>query len=295
MSEIGFGDRGRQRPTGANRMSETTADTLHVPGASLHYKVRGSGPLLLLLQGGDGDAKGMTGVSDHLVGHYTVVSYDRRGLSRSKIDDPTESLDLHTHADDVHHLLAALAGEPAFVFGASIGALIGLDLAARYPNQMRMLVAHEPPATELLSAAAGIRAVQAQVEVEESFRREGIAEAMKRFVAIAGLNFDDREPEVELPRPVPQRIDNLKFFLTHDAPAVRLYRLDVARLLRVPTRIVVAAGRTSGAFFPHQCAVALAELLGTQIEEFPGAHSRFVTHPRAFAQRLREVFQQAEA
>jgi hypothetical protein len=35
----------------------------------------------------------------------------------------------------------------------------------------------------------------------------------------------------------------------------------------------------------------LAKLLGTEIVEFPGGHAGFVTHPRAFATKLREVFE----
>jgi pimeloyl-ACP methyl ester carboxylesterase len=133
-----------------------------------------------------------------------------------------------------------------------------------------------------------------QEGVEEAFRHEGIAAAMKRFAAIAGLNFEDREPDVELPRPAPERAANLKFFLTHDAAAVRLYRLDPAALQAAPTKIVVAAGRTSGGTLAHQCGNALARRLGTQIVEFPGGHAGFITHPRAFATKLREVFEATE-
>jgi pimeloyl-ACP methyl ester carboxylesterase len=98
-------------------------DTLHVAGATLFYRVRGSGPTLLILPGGDGDADTTKTLCDELVDHYTVVTYDRRGLSRSTIDGPVESLTLGTHRDDAHCLLAALTNEPASVLGSSIGAL----------------------------------------------------------------------------------------------------------------------------------------------------------------------------
>ena len=55
-------------------MSLTKSDTLQVPGASLYYEVRGSGPLLLILQGGDGDANSSDSLADHLVDYYTVVT-----------------------------------------------------------------------------------------------------------------------------------------------------------------------------------------------------------------------------
>jgi hypothetical protein len=87
----------------------------------------------------------------------------------------------------------------------------------------------------------------------------------------------------------------LKFFLTHDAPAVRLYRLDLPSLEVAAAKIVVGAGRTSGTTMPHRCAIALAKQLGQQVEEFPGGHGGFVTHPRAFAKRLHEVLKAEDA
>lgn len=109
-------------------MNETKTGTVRVPGATLYYEMCGSGPLLLVLQGGDGDAGGMKGMIDGLVDCYTVVTYDRRGLSRSKVDDPVAEIRLETHGDDAHYLLAALTNQPVCVFGGSLGALLGLDL-----------------------------------------------------------------------------------------------------------------------------------------------------------------------
>lgn len=200
-------------------MSLTTSNTLRVPGASLYYQVRGSGPLLLIIQGGDGDAEGSNGIVDHLVDSYTVVTYDRRGLSRSKLDDMTEPPSLETHSDDAHRLLAQLCTEPALVFGGSLGALIGLDLVAHHPEQVRTLVAHEPPALDLLSDEERTRVMHEQEELDETWRREGVAAAMKKSLAKSGLNFNDREPGVVLPQPNPQRAANREFFHTYDAPA----------------------------------------------------------------------------
>jgi pimeloyl-ACP methyl ester carboxylesterase len=206
-------------------MRTTETGTLRVPGAALYYKKTGTGPLLLILQGGDGDAEGSNGIADHLADHYTVLTYDRRGLSRSRSDGAAEgSIRLETHTDDAHSLLAALTSDPTLVFGVSLGALLGLDLASRFSEQVRTLVSFEPPATQLLPDSERASAKRDHEEVEASFHREGITAAMKKFVAMAGLNFDDREPDVELPRPGPERAANLTFFLTHDAPAVRLYR-----------------------------------------------------------------------
>jgi len=110
---------------------------LPVPGAALYYKLRGSGPLLLVLQGGDGDADGTDALADHLTGRYTVLSYDRRGLARSPVKDPAAAVDVAAHSEDASRLLKAVTGEPALVFGASLGALVGLDLISRHSGQVR--------------------------------------------------------------------------------------------------------------------------------------------------------------
>ena len=122
-----------------------TANTLQVPGATLYYKLRGTGPLLLVLPGDDGDADVSDGVTEYLTERYSVLTYDRRGLSRSPIADHEAILRLSTHSEDVHYLLAAVTSQPAVVIANSIGGLIGLDLVARHPEQVRLLIAHEPP------------------------------------------------------------------------------------------------------------------------------------------------------
>jgi pimeloyl-ACP methyl ester carboxylesterase len=268
--------------------AQSEASHLPVPGATLYYKVRGSGPLLLLLQGGDGDADGADALADHLTSRYTVLSYDRRGLSRSPVSDPGAEVDLPAHTEDASRLLAAVTAEPALVFGASLGALLGLDLISRHPGQVRLLVAHEPPATELLSEPERSQARRDQEGVEDLCRQEGIVAAMRKFVAVAGIRFDDREPDAVIPQPKPERLANLEFFLTRDAPAVRRYRLDLPALHAAAPRIVPAAGVSSEAF-PRRCAEALAGDLGRPLAEFPGGHSGFVLRPREFAARLSEI------
>lgn len=186
-------------------------------------------------------------------------------------------------------MLADLSTESALVFGNSIGALIGLNLAAKHPGRVRALVAHEPPAPELLPDSERTDALRAWKEVQETHRREGVAAAMNLFMTIAAVNSDDRESGVEPPAPTNQRAADLEFFLTNDFPAVRRHRLDIAALKAAPTRIVPAGGVASRRYFPYHCAEALADRIGARIVEFPGDHIGYANHPRAFAARLREV------
>ncbi len=261
---------------------------IDVPGTSLFYRIQGTGPLLLFIQGADGIADGGA-IVDALSTAYTVITYDPRGLSRSVVERTPHDLRLETHGDDAHHLLSALTSEPVLVFGFSRGALVALDLVSRYGSQVRVLVAHEPPLTQLLPETERAEAAAFQQAVEAIYGREGSVAAMKHFVTHLKMDFTDREPGCELP-PVPLgRAANLNFFLTHDAPAVRSYRLNMDTLKAAPTRIIPAAGEASGEIFPRRCAIALGTQLGVPVAEFPGGHGGPTTHPKSFAARLGEI------
>lgn len=129
--------------------------TLPVPGAVLHYRLEGSGPLLLISQSGEGDADRTVDLVPHLADDFTVLTYDRRGLSRSRLEEAGRTTSLAEHANDVHRLLAAVTDEPALMLGCSLGAVIGLHLAVRHPEQLSTLIAHEPVAPRLLPEGSG--------------------------------------------------------------------------------------------------------------------------------------------
>ena len=277
-----------------NASVNTREDFLTVPGASLYYRMRGSGPLLLFLPGGAGDADASEGVASCLVDRFTVVTYDRRGLSRSRLDEgATAPSRLRTHSDDAYRLLAALTAEPALVVGHSMGAVIGLDLVARRPERVLVLVAHEPPAPQLLPDAERNSAEQARLEVEEIYRREGAFAAEREVGAMIRADALNREAGVLPPAPTAQTEANLDFFLKYDAPASRRYQLDIEALEAASTVLVFGGGRDSLGVWTRRSAEVLAKHLQAEFQEFPGDHNGYTLHPRAFAGKLREILDDA--
>ncbi|MBM7775372.1 pimeloyl-ACP methyl ester carboxylesterase [Actinokineospora baliensis] len=253
------------------------------PGATVHYQVSGSGPLLMLLPGGGGDADTLSRLASQLSDRYTTVSFDRRGLSRSALVDAEEHPGIATHADDAARVLDALGEQPAAVFGSSLGAIIALDLATRYPQRVRALVVHEPPLPHLLTPEGErrARAVQALLEKPGPHWRE-----VSRALAI---DHSDTEPGVEIGRPSEQDFANQRFFQTRDAPAAHAYRLDLEALRPNADRVVVLGGEKSKAAFPFHCAQALATALDRPFIEVPGDHVGPVTRPTAFAASLADL------
>src|SRR2546425_93418 len=95
---------------------------LQVPGASLYYEVRGSGPVLLMMPGGPADARAFRHIGEPLATDYTVVTYDPRGLSHSTLDAPVQDERIvEIFADDVHRLLTAAASARRADTGAARG------------------------------------------------------------------------------------------------------------------------------------------------------------------------------
>src|SRR5215211_4804982 len=124
-------------------MGAKTVNKLAVPGATLHFEVTGSGPVLLLIPGGGTDAGMFDGMVGQLAADYTVVAYDPRGNSRSRYDGEPADERIDQSAEDALALIDEVAGrEPAYVFGSSSGAITGLELITRHPDRVRMLVAH---------------------------------------------------------------------------------------------------------------------------------------------------------
>ncbi|MEV4172560.1 alpha/beta hydrolase [Nonomuraea sp. NPDC049709] len=276
-------------------MTTPTAGSLRVSGATLHYEVRGAGPLLLLIPGGSGGAASFDGVAGDLAADYTVVTYDPRGMSRSALDDPDAEQHVAEHADDAYRLLELLSpGEPARVFGASSGAIVSLHLLATRPERLERVVAHEPPVVEVLPDADEHRALIARVR--ETFRAEGLMPAMAVFAAGLKKDGDGGEPEAEVRLPpqaaarAEQTMANLPYFVGRIVPAFMSYTPDVDRLERLSDRLVLACGQDSAGELPYRPAAFLAEHFGTELVHFPGGHTGLTTHPAEFAELLRKVF-----
>jgi pimeloyl-ACP methyl ester carboxylesterase len=161
--------------------AQLTVHRLEVPGGTLHYEVRGSGPLLLVV-GQPMTSEPFAGVADQLAADHTVVTYDPRGIGRSTVSDPTQPVTPQDEADDLSRIIAALGTGPADVVGSSGGAVAGLALVQAHPEQVRTLIAHEPPVTELLPDAARIRA--AVDGVEDTYRAQGAGAAWGAFISL---------------------------------------------------------------------------------------------------------------
>jgi pimeloyl-ACP methyl ester carboxylesterase len=262
--------------------------TLEVPGAHLYYETHGTGPVMLMVPGATGSAYSFQRVTEPLAAHYTVVTYDRRGFSRSELDGPQDyGRRLETDADDARRLIEHVSDEPAIVLGSSSGALVALELLTRHPSVVRTLVPHEPPAVTLLPD--GQKWVDFFFEVYDLYRRSGVEPALVRFREHA-FAASDRAAMVG-----PKDIDpslgkymraNAAYWFEHELRQYPALDLDLDALKAHADRIVPVAGRESRGYPTYRVTAELARKLGRDFIELPGGHIGFVTLPGDFAREL---------
>jgi len=260
--------------------------TLKVPGTQLFYEVSGSGPFLILIPGASGTGESFRPLAPHLISQYQVVTYDRRGFSRSALDGPQDyDHRLATDADDVRRLIEHLTDQPAFVFGTSSGAIVALEVLTRYPERVQTVVAHEPPVVSLLPGAAKWWAFFDRIY--DSYRKHGIEQAMHQFVSmIVG-----KEEHEVLMRAMKEQANeytkmNAAYWMEHELRQYPHVALDQARLAAHARQLVLAGGRDAQDKVGYQSSKALAQRLGLDLIDVPGGHIGFMTSPAEFAEAL---------
>ncbi|MFD3975331.1 alpha/beta fold hydrolase [Streptomyces cyaneofuscatus] len=280
--------------------------TLTTAGADLVYDVHGPLPTAdgrppLFMIGQPMDASGFAALAARSA-ERTVVTYDPRGLGRSVRGDGRTDHTPETQADDVHALIGVLGAGPVEMFASSGGAVTALAVVARYPGDVTVLVAHEPPLITL--TPDGPAAVRARAAVREAYEKRGWGAGMAAFVAMTSWEGEFTEAYFDQPEADPaafgmpteddgSRDDPL---LSDRSWAISGYRPDVDAITAAPTRVVIAVGEESRAVQTGRTSAATAELLGQPLTVFPSHHGGFLDgefgypgKPDEFARRLREV------
>ncbi|MGH3185882.1 MAG: alpha/beta fold hydrolase [Streptosporangiaceae bacterium] len=292
----------------------TTSPTTGVAktdGADLYFERRGDGPPLLLIAGGGGDCGGLEAMAGILASGYTVLSYDRRGNSRSPLHYAPVPITMTEQSADAVAVLAAGGFESARIFGNSGGATIALDLAARYPAAVTAVVAHEPPLPRVLPDAA--RYLCVYDEIDRVLATQGWEAAFRLFHLQVGhvpakqlpyLMAVLLRPASVLPpgpqRDVLQRLSrNWEYMTRFEIASFIRYLPDLDRIAADKIPVALAAGTDTIALASradlghdpfHRVSVAIAERLGAECAEVPGGHPAPSEVPGPFAAAVRDLF-----
>ena len=280
--------------------------TVETADTDLVYDVHGPLPTAdgrrpLLMVGQPMDAGGFATLASHFADR-TVVTYDPRGLGRSTRKDGRNDHTPQDQATDLHALIAALDAGPVDVFASSGGAVTALELVSRHPEDVAILVAHEPPMNTVLpDAEAANRARQA---ISDAYTAGGFGAGMAQFIALTSWPGEFTEDFFAQPPADPAMFgmssddDGLRDdpLLSDHSWAITDYEPDVDALRAAPTRIVIGVGVETGDTYTGRTARGIATLLSQEATVFPSHHGGFLGgehgyagEPEAFAVTLREV------
>lgn len=266
-------------------MTQTNREAkLDVPGASLHYQIAGSGPLLLLIHGAPADAAMFGGVAAQLAEKYTVVTYDHRGYGLSSLTGEPEAQVVPVQADDAHRILAEVTSEPVHVVAVSGGALIALELVAKHPEQVASLFAFEPSAIEVLPTAADQRAKFQGVV--DTYNAMGVWPAMGQFIEAVG----GTPPPPPAGEPTPEMLTMMEgvarsfsFFFGHQLLSFNEYVPDIAAVKASGVPVTWSVGADSAGTPCNVAGRTLAAEYGAgSVVEIAGEHDAATSHTAEF-------------
>jgi len=107
---------------------------------TINYDQQGSGEPLVLIPYLAADSACYAFQVAEYAKYFTCISIDPRGAGETDKPEGTYSIELF--ADDVAGLMQAIGVERAHVSGLSLGAAVGMCLAAKYPQRVKSLSVH---------------------------------------------------------------------------------------------------------------------------------------------------------
>jgi len=185
-------------------------------------------------------------------------------------------------------LITKLTDKPAIVFGNSSGATVALEVLIRYPEQVDIVIPHEPPVVNLLSDAA--KWIAFFDEVYDTYRQSGVTKAMHQF-ANGTLGSEDskvlaRNMKLHTNE---QNLANVTYWMEHELRQYPRVELDLDSLTTHAEQIVLVGGRESQDQMTYQPGKVLAQKLGLAIINLPGGHLGFIAYPTEFVNRLMDA------
>jgi len=266
-------------------------DVVLVNGASLYYEMHGTGPSVLCIAGTTGDAGHFAPVATLLAHEFTVVTYDRRGNSRSPGPQGWTRTSVAEQAEDAAALVQALQVAPVAVFATDAGGRIGLDLMLRFPHLLRGVILHEPVLPSVLRHAERLtEAVQAAIF--QGIQTKGLpggVEAVLRYVA-------GDAAVVAIPPPTLERmVQNAETVFTVERSGEFAHWCPTAEALTAVTvPAVLLLGRESLEFF-REMVNWLAPRLQAPVNTAPGGHAAYFDHAPELAEVLRLILRRWSA
>jgi pimeloyl-ACP methyl ester carboxylesterase len=263
----------------------TTSGLIDVGTTRLYHEVRGSGPPALFISGATGDAGEWMHVAPTLAEEFTVLTYDRRGFSRSPRPDGWTTTTMTEQADDAAALLRALDLAPAAIIGHSGGGAIACCLVVHHPEVVRHAVLYEPALIAVVPHGEDMFAA-ISAAIEQAMAESGPRRAMEVFMR---GNADDEVIESGDPAVHERCLDNGAVFFSIEWSVFGTFVPDRERMRAAGVPLTVVTGEEDRGTWFETAAAWLADGTGADRMEVPGGHVGYDSHPKEFVQGMRRI------
>ncbi|KAE8341548.1 hypothetical protein BDV24DRAFT_163387 [Aspergillus arachidicola] len=268
-----------------------SATCIAVDGASLYYKIIGTGPLLIPMPGATGTGVVYEPLAAALSSHFQVALYDRRGFGNSLLVTPGEAdmtTPVRTQADDVAQLIQHLSpGKPATIFAASGSAVMAIDLLRSRPDLVQHLILHEPLILDHLPTQFKSYIKDGLVGGILKYGRNGNGIIRRELLAYVQGRRDKqrlrRDPHYA--RLMSQPVDEAILF-KFELPIVLNYRFDLEDLRLYRDKLVLMKGLDISPELASKPVITLSDALGISMVFAPGGHNGFITDAEEFAKKM---------
>ena len=245
---------------------------------SLYYEVKGAGEPLLLIHGVVVDAGLYDRTSELLAEHFQVITYDRRGNSRSKMKEQ-KAFSMDDQVEDIRDLLDSLGIESAYIAGCSAGAVVGEYFLEKYPERVRHLIMYEPAMLKFLENEPGLK--EWVDKINHLLEQRKFNSAILQFAQHIA-SFDERSPKKDMEIAF-REMGNHEHALACEFPGLAAYDLNLEKMKEQAAKITLAAGEKSGNTVYERAAVQLAQRIGKKAVYYPGYHNLPYDLPVEFA------------
>jgi pimeloyl-ACP methyl ester carboxylesterase len=258
----------------------------------LHYEIHGAGAPVVLIPGFASGAWTWFCQIDELSEEFQIITFDPRGIGKSKIENPNDAanLSMETFVTDVLQILDDLKIEKANILGASFGGFVAQEFALQFSERLNKLIL-------ACTTAGGASHIKPDIEILRSFTPDPtltIGERIRKFIRPAFTEEFNAEYADEVEKVCRLRESN------DVAEAVYLAQLQTAfsfntaeKLGAIENETLVITG-DKDSVVPMQNSVNLAEKLPNAklkiIEN--GSHMFFIENADEFNRTVKDFLKQ---
>lgn len=169
---------------------EISEETVDINGVSHYIKKMGKGEPIVVLHGGPGLFHNyLVSSFEKLAEQYQIIFYDQRGSGKTAFPTDTASITVENFVADLEAIRQHLKIEKMNLTGHSWGAILAINYAKQFPNNLNklILIAPAPANTEYFD--------QMFRNMQNKRKDEDIKEMVK---IMSSKDFDDRKPDAVL-------------------------------------------------------------------------------------------------